>query len=121
MSEASHRTLRVVVADDGSLPPGGTLAAVRAALAAARLDVLEVEQVEPAPPGRPVRLTVRELAVLEGLCSGLDVVRTAHSLGITANTCRSYVRAILTKLDVQSQAQAVAVAYRRRLVSVPHG
>ena len=61
-------------------------------------------------------LTAREHEVLELMGSGLDPRAIAPRLGISVHTCRGYVKAVLAKLDVHSQLEAVAVATRRGLI-----
>lgn len=57
-------------------------------------------------------LTLRELDVLRLMGQGFGVAANARTLGISAHTCRGYVKAILTKLDAHSQLEAVAAANR---------
>jgi DNA-binding NarL/FixJ family response regulator len=61
-------------------------------------------------------LTSRELEVLELLADGLSHNDIAERLVISAKTVGSHVEHILRKLDARNSAQAVAVAYRERLV-----
>ena len=65
----------------------------------------------------PVSLTPREHAVLEMLGDGLDAQGIARRLGISLNTCRGYVKTILSKLGAHSQLEAVAVASRLGLLT----
>ena len=60
-------------------------------------------------------LTARESEVLALMVDGLGPKAIALRLGITVSTCRSYVKAILQKLGVHSQLEAVAVAAREGL------
>ena len=62
-------------------------------------------------------LTSRELEVLELLAEGLSHNEIAERLFISAKTVGSHVEHILRKLAARNSAQAVAVAYRERLVS----
>jgi DNA-binding NarL/FixJ family response regulator len=57
-------------------------------------------------------LTAREKEVLTSLASGGTVHSIAHSWVVSETTIRSHVRAILLKLNVQSQLQAVVKAIR---------
>jgi two-component system nitrate/nitrite response regulator NarL len=57
-------------------------------------------------------LTQREAAVLAMLCSGLTVERIALDSFVSEATVRTQVRAILSKLNVHSQLEAVAKANR---------
>jgi DNA-binding NarL/FixJ family response regulator len=58
------------------------------------------------------RLTVREAAVLRHLTEGLTVEQIAAADVVSIATVRTQVRAVLTKLGVNSQVEAVALAYR---------
>jgi DNA-binding NarL/FixJ family response regulator len=58
----------------------------------------------------PFRLTKRELEVLDYLVRGFTSKETAGELTISRKTVATHIQNILTKLDVHSQAQAVAVA-----------
>ena len=67
--------------------------------------------------GRPNGgLTPRELEVLRLLAVGQDQAEIAAELVISPNTVGTHIEHILTKLDVHSRAEAVAVAYRSELV-----
>ena len=63
-------------------------------------------------------LTHRELEVLGLLAHGRQPKQIAHSLGITVNTCRGYVKNVLAKLDAHSALEAVVEAHRRGLISL---
>jgi DNA-binding NarL/FixJ family response regulator len=58
------------------------------------------------------RLSAREQSVLEALVEGESVGRIAATFVLSEATVRSHVRSILTKLEVKSQLEAVAVAGR---------
>ena len=58
------------------------------------------------------RLTPRERQVLEQLCEGESVTSIAAGWVVSVPTVRTQVRAILQKLDVGSQLEAVAQAHR---------
>ncbi|MEZ5117613.1 MAG: response regulator transcription factor [Candidatus Nanopelagicales bacterium] len=62
-------------------------------------------------------LTPRELAVLRLLAEGKDPRAVARELGISLNTCRGYIKAVLAKLGVHSQLEAVVRASRIGLLS----
>ena len=57
-------------------------------------------------------LSARELEVLELFADGASTKTIADRLHLSANTVRNYSQAILTKLDVHSRLEAVAVAVR---------
>lgn len=61
-------------------------------------------------------LTPREHQVLVLLASGRDLRAISKELSISLNTCRSYVKAVLSKLGVHSQLEAVVVAHERGLL-----
>ena len=67
---------------------------------------------------RPVLdiLTPRETDVLQLMGEGLDVRTIARELGITEQTCRGYVKSLLSKLGAHSQLQAVVTAWRLGLL-----
>mgnify|MGYP003343366341 CR=1 FL=1 len=62
-------------------------------------------------------LTPRELDVLRLLGEGRSVQQISRQLGISVHTTRGYVKAILAKLGVSSQLEAVLVATRRRIIA----
>jgi DNA-binding CsgD family transcriptional regulator len=64
-----------------------------------------------------VKLTRRELEILSLLAEGLHAAEIAARLFISPKTVSTHVDRILRKLGVRSRAQAVALAYRRDLVS----
>lgn len=61
-------------------------------------------------------LTPREGEVLQALAAGLTNRAIARRLGVSENTVKFHVSAILTKLDAASRAEAVALAARRGLL-----
>ncbi len=62
------------------------------------------------------RLTAREREVLRLLADGLSQREIADRLVISVNTVGTHVEHILSKLDVHSRTQAVAVAFREALL-----
>lgn len=71
-------------------------------------------------PARPaVRLTPREHEVLRLMGGGLHQRDIAEHLVISPKTVSTHIENILRKLAVRSRAQAVAAAYRQRLLDVP--
>ena len=62
-------------------------------------------------------LTGRELEVLRLLAEGLDLDEIARALVISPTTVRKHIEHILGKLGVHTRAQAVALAYRERLIA----
>jgi DNA-binding NarL/FixJ family response regulator len=69
-------------------------------------------------PAAVSRLSPRELTVLELVAGGLSGGEVARRLHVSEATVRSHVHHILTKLDLRNRAQAVAFAYRYRLVGL---
>jgi DNA-binding NarL/FixJ family response regulator len=64
-------------------------------------------------------LTVRELEVLSSLAHGLSQNEIAQNLIISPKTVATHIQRILSKLEVHSRAEAVAVAYQRGIVEPP--
>jgi DNA-binding NarL/FixJ family response regulator len=62
------------------------------------------------------RLTKRELEVLGLLAEGKSQPDIADELVISLKTVGTHIEHILSKLGVKSRAQAVALAYRDRLL-----
>jgi two-component system nitrate/nitrite response regulator NarL len=65
---------------------------------------------------RPVRstLTSREWQALDLMCEGATTASMAETLGLSADTVRTHVKHVLTKLGAHSRAEAVAIAGRLR-------
>lgn len=61
-------------------------------------------------------LTTRESEVLRLLAQGLNQENIARELDISHATVGTHIQRVLTKLDVHSRTQAVALAYREKLV-----
>ena len=72
----------------------------------------------PATHARSERLTKREREVLQLLADGLRQGDIAERLFISQRTVGTHIENILRKLDVQSQTQAVALAFREELVEI---
>lgn len=64
-------------------------------------------------------LTDRQLEVLGLMCDGLNAKAIADRLWLSGITVRNHVTAIMTRLGVHTRAEAVAVAFRDRLVDSP--
>jgi len=67
------------------------------------------------------QLTPREREVLSLLVEGIDNTEIARRLAVSANTVRTHVQSILTKLGVRSRLQAAAFAVRHQVVEVGSG
>jgi NarL family two-component system response regulator LiaR len=65
----------------------------------------------------PVELTERELEVLELMVEGLTNPDIANRLVISRSTVKFHVSSILTKLNVSSRTEAVAMALQNKLVN----
>src|SRR5262249_57718846 len=65
---------------------------------------------------RGEELSARELEVLRLLVAGASNKAIAAQLSLSENTVKSHISHIFDKLDVQSRAEAVAVALQRGLV-----
>jgi DNA-binding NarL/FixJ family response regulator len=63
-------------------------------------------------------LTAREVQVLELLAEGLANKGIANRLGISDQTVKFHVAAILGKLGVANRTEAVRVAVRRGLIAM---
>jgi two-component system, NarL family, response regulator len=61
-------------------------------------------------------LTRRQLAVLQLVAQGCSNKDIARRLYISEGTAKTYVRAILTKLDAMSRTEAVIVAHKRGMI-----
>ena len=68
-------------------------------------------RLEPAP-----RLTRRQREVLGMLGAGLTTRQMAERTGLSIETVRNHVRAVLRELGVQSRLEAVLVAYRHGML-----
>jgi len=68
-------------------------------------------------PGETVKLSPRERQVLTLLAAGNSQDEIAQELYISPKTVATHLQHVLVKLNVHSRAQAVAVAYRRRILT----
>ncbi|WP_432175774.1 response regulator [Streptomyces sp. Tue6028] len=73
-----------------------------------------------APPPDLAALTSRELEVLKLIAGGLSNLEIADRLYISEATVKTHLNRTMTKLDLDSRAQAVVVAYETGLVT-PRG
>ncbi len=103
----------------GVLPYDADITAVTAAVeaAAAGLVVMPAGGRSAAAPAQPAPLlTEREREVLVLLAAGLPNRAIGERLGISDQTVKTYVAAILDKLDAATRAEAVAIGLRRGLI-----
>lgn len=71
-----------------------------------------------ADQGSHKRLSPRELETLELVRRGLSNRDIGTALGVTENTAKAHVKAILLKLGVADRAEAVAAGFERGLLQV---
>ena len=77
----------------------------------ALIEALELHQEEEQSRLRPFEaLTERESAVLRRLIEGQSPKQMARADGISVSTVRGHIQRVLTKLDVSSQREALALA-----------
>ena len=109
-TEASDRVAGLLVgADDYMIKP----------LAPHELLVRVRQLLERAPASSPQDewgMTARELEILGLLSEGLTQAEIAGRLSISSKTVGAHIEHILAKLNCHSRAQAVAKAFRERLV-----
>ena len=63
-------------------------------------------------------LTHREIQILSYIANGSTNKEVAHVLGISEQTIKNHVSAILRKLNANDRAHAVALAIRNQWVAV---
>ena len=61
-------------------------------------------------------LTTRQIEILRFMARGAQAQEVASTLGISVNTVRTHIQRILKRLGVHSQLEAVAAAFRERLI-----
>jgi NarL family two-component system response regulator LiaR len=62
-------------------------------------------------------LTPREHQVLDLMAEGLSNPKIAYELSVSRSTARAHVSQILSKLGVSNRAEAIALAFRSKLVT----
>ena len=97
--------IRAAHAGKPTLAPEATQALIQASRSAS----------EPPKPG--FDLTERELEVLELMVEGLTNPEIAERLVVSRSTAKFHVSSILSKLEVSSRIEAVALALQEKLVS----
>ena len=70
---------------------------------------------EPAPPS-PTELTPRQAEVLELLARGASTEQIQRELGVSRDTARNHVRALLHRLNAHSRLEAVVRAHELGLL-----
>ncbi len=105
--------------------PRELVAAVSAAVrgqdwvAAPLAGVLRAELLAESAGSGAAPLSARELDVLRWLATGATNAEIGLRLGISANTVRNHVHALMGKLEAANRTDAVATALRRGLVQLP--
>jgi DNA-binding NarL/FixJ family response regulator len=72
--------------------------------------------VDPTLGDRGLRLSCRELQVIELIADGKTNKEIASVLGISGETVKSHLKRLYEKLGASDRAQAVAIALRQRLI-----
>jgi two-component system nitrate/nitrite response regulator NarL len=101
--------------------PEALVAALRGEVVVFNRPVVESRPVTPVDRDAELlasQLTPREREVLALLVEGRDNTHIARDLSVSANTVRTHVQSILTKLGVRSRLQAAAFAVRHRVILV---
>lgn len=75
------------------------------------------EDIRRQPPPRPSQLTPRQAEVLRHLAAGCSTKQIAENLGLSLETVRNHIRAVLRRLGAHSRLEAVANARSRGLLS----
>lgn len=68
---------------------------------------------------RPIRLTERQIEVLDLLCKGMPNKVISRRLGISGATVKVHVSSVLRSLGVATRLQAVVVAQNLGIVAKP--
>jgi DNA-binding NarL/FixJ family response regulator len=93
------------------------IAAIRRVHAGGRCFPESVER-HLASPGLHKRLSPRELQALELVRRGLSNKDIGVALGVSENTAKAHLKAILLKLGVADRAEAVAAGFERGLLQI---
>jgi DNA-binding NarL/FixJ family response regulator len=73
--------------------------------------------VDPAAGGGPSpALTRRQREILQLFADGLSTDRAAAALGLSPETVRTHIKAVLARLGARDRAHAVAIAFRGGLI-----
>lgn len=64
----------------------------------------------------PHYLTQRHIECLRAFAEGYTYKETAKTLGVSVQTLKPQIKDLMRRLDVVSQAQAVALALRRGII-----
>ena len=77
----------------------------------------QVGVAEPAPTGRRLTLTERELQVLRGMADGKSNAEIGRELFVSEDTVKTHARRLFRKLGARDRAHAVAAGFRAGLVA----
>ncbi len=77
----------------------------------------QVGVVDPAPAGRRLTLTERELQVLRGMADGKSNAEIGRELFVSEDTVKTHARRLFRKLGARDRAHAVAAGFRAGLVA----
>jgi DNA-binding NarL/FixJ family response regulator len=77
----------------------------------------QVGVAEPAPAGRRLTLTERELQVLRGMADGKSNAEIGRELFVSEDTVKTHARRLFRKLGARDRAHAVAAGFRAGLVA----
>jgi DNA-binding NarL/FixJ family response regulator len=72
---------------------------------------------QPAASGEPWEPTSRQLEVLQLIADGLSNAEIGKRLWLSEETIKTHLRSIYAALQVRSRAEAIAVGFRRGLLS----
>lgn len=86
-------------------------------LARAVASAIEADRfIDPAADQKCSRLTRRQRQILQFLADGVSTKDVAHRLGLSAETVRAHIKAILARLEASDRAHAVGVGMRNGLI-----
>lgn len=78
--------------------------------------VRQPEHFELRPPQEDLKLTERELSVLEQLATGIKYERIASNLFVSTGTIRKHIENIYTKLQVHNKLEAIQKARKNKII-----
>jgi DNA-binding NarL/FixJ family response regulator len=126
-SDTGTLTAVAAAGANGFAPKSGAFGELLAVLRASRIGAISVapsllpEAADPPKDAWTEKLTARESDVLTLMGRGASVPEIARTLNISLNTCRSYVRAVHSKLGVSTQLEAVLRAQQIGLIRPSDG
>jgi LuxR family transcriptional regulator len=81
------------------------------------LEFMGEKQAGSVGPGTEITMTHREIQALNNVAEGGTSPEIAHILNVSSNTVDWYVNSVQTKLNARNRSHAVALAFRRGLIS----